>query len=322
MDEKKLRVYWKFLKKIWAAEKILIISHKNPDWDTLWSSTALKEIIDNMETWKKVDIFCYDKIPEKLKFIPWVKNIKNNFSLNYDLFIFVDTASKSQSWLEENFFELFDKKTFNTINIDHHFSNELFAKQNIILDYTSTTSIIYEIASYLKLKISPKAATSILTWIMTDSWNFMHSNTTYLTYKISWELLELWADKEYILNNFFKNNDIITLKTWWKIFSNAFIDRKIVTSYITKKELEFINSNYQKISWALDYLNTITNIKLSSLLYEKDDIVKWSLRTLNDDIDVSKLAKKYNWWWHKKAAWFAIKWKIVIEKSLIFEEKS
>jgi hypothetical protein len=34
--------------------------------------------------------------------------------------------------------------------------------------------------------------------------------------------------------------------------------------------------------------------KLSSLLYEKGDIIKGSLRTLRDDVDVSKMAKKFS----------------------------
>jgi len=321
MLEKKLKIYKIFLKKISLAKKILIISHKNPDWDTLGSSTWLKWIIDNIESNKQVDIFCIDKIPDKLKFIYNTDKIKNNFSFNYDLYIFVDVASKNQVWLEENFREIFNKKNFNTISIDHHPSNELFAKQNIIIsNYPSTTAIIYEIAKFLKLKFSEKIATNLLTWIMTDTWNFMHSNTSALAYKYSWELLNLWADKQYIINNFFKNNDFITLKTWWQIFSNAFLEKEILTSYITKKELFFLNSNYEKISWSLDYLNTVENIKLSSLLYEKNDIIKGSLRTLRDDINLNDLAKKYWWWWHKKAAWFSVKWQILIEKTISFEK--
>jgi phosphoesterase RecJ-like protein len=321
MLEKKIKIYKIFLKKISLAQKILIISHKNPDWDTLWSSTWLKWIIDNIETNKQVDIFCIDNIPDKLKFIYNTNKIKKDFSLNYDLFIFVDIASKKQTWLEENFKELFDKKSFNTISIDHHFSNELFAKQNIIIsNYPSTTAIIYEIAKFLKLKFSKKIATNLLTWIITDTWNFMHSNTSPLAYKYAWELLNIWADKQYIINNFFKNNDFITLKTWGQIFSNAFIEKEILSSYITKKELYFLESNYEKVSWALDYLNTVKNIKLVSMLYQKNNIVKWSLRTLRDDINVSDLAKKYWWWWHKKAAWFAIKWEILVEKTINFEK--
>jgi nanoRNase/pAp phosphatase (c-di-AMP/oligoRNAs hydrolase) len=148
----------------------------------------------------------------------------------------------------------------------------------------------------------------------------MHSNTDPIAMKYAWELLELWADKDYIINNFFKKNDFLTLKTWGKIFSNSFLDKEILTSYITNSQLEEIWANTENVSGALDYLNTCSNIKLSSLLYEKGDIIKGSLRTLRDDVDVSKIAKKFSWWGHKKAAWFTIKWKLEIEKTIVFEK--
>ncbi len=322
MEEKKLRVYKKFFSKISEAQKILIISHRNPDWDTLGSSTWLKQIIDDIKSDKKVDIFCVDEVPEKLKFIPKTNIIKNNFQTNYDLIIFVDIASVSQTWLQNNFPTLFDKKTFNTISIDHHISNEFFAKQNIVLwDYPSTTSIIYEIAKSLALKISKNAATSLLTGLLTDTWNLTHSNTNIIAYKYAWELIELWWDKDYIISNFFRKQDFLTLKTWWEIFSNSFIENWVLTWYITKKQLENIWSDTEKISWAIDYLNTTENIKLSCLLYEKQNFIKGSLRTLNDNINVSKIAKKYWWWGHKKAAWFTINWKILVEKNIEFENK-
>jgi phosphoesterase RecJ-like protein len=321
MQEKKLSIYKKIFSKISNAKKILIISHRNPDWDTIGSATWLKKIIDSIKSNKQVDIFCVDKIPEKLRFIPLSENYIDTFSYNYDLIIFVDIASKWQTWLEKKYKELFDKKNINTISIDHHISNELFARQNIVIwNYPSTTAIIYEIAKYLNLKIDSFAATSLLTWLLTDTWSLMHSNTNSLAMKYTWELLELWADKDYIINNFFKKNDFLTLKTWWKIFSNSFLDKEILTSYITKLQLKEIWANTENISWALDYLNTCSGIKLSSLLYEKDDYIKGSLRTLNDNVDVSKMAKKFSWGWHKKAAWFTIKWKLEIEKTIVFEE--
>ncbi len=321
MQERKLAIYKRIFSKISDAKKILIISHRNPDWDTIGSATWLKKIIDSIKSNKQVDIFCVDKIPEKLRFIPLSEIYIDTFSYNYDLIIFVDIASKWQTWIQNEYKELFDKKTINTISIDHHISNELFARQNIIFwNYPSTTAIIYEIAKFLNLKIDSSAATSLLTGLLTDTWSLMHSNTDSLAMQYTGELLELWADKDYIINNFFRKNDFVTLKTWGKVFSNSFLDKEILTSYIKTSHLQEIWATTENISGALDYLNTCSGIKLSSLLYEKGNIIKGSLRTLRDDVDVSKMAKKFSWWWHKKAAWFTIPWKIEIEKTIVFEK--
>ncbi len=319
--QKKIKIYKKIFTKILEAKKILIISHRNPDWDTIGSATWLKRIIDSIKSNKKVELFCVDNIPEKLKFIPDTQKYSNNFSTNYDLIIFVDTASIWQTWLENNFSEIFNKKNYNTISIDHHISNELFARQNLVLwNYPSATAIIYEMAKILNLEIDTGAATCLLSWLLTDTWNFSHSNTNSLSLKYASELIQLWADKDYIINNFFRKNDFLTLKTWGKIFSNSFLDKEILTSYIKTEQLQKIGATTENISWAISYLNTCSKIKLTSMLYEKDGNIKGSFRTLHDDVDVSKMAKKFGWWGHKKAAWFTIKGKIEIEKTIDFEK--
>jgi nanoRNase/pAp phosphatase (c-di-AMP/oligoRNAs hydrolase) len=41
--------------------------------------------------------------------------------------------------------KLYDKTTFNTVSIDHHITNEKYAKQNILnISYASTTMILCE----------------------------------------------------------------------------------------------------------------------------------------------------------------------------------
>jgi hypothetical protein len=45
-------------------------------------------------------------------------------------------------------------------------------------------------------------------------------------------------------------------------------------------------------------------IRYSATLTQKWEYIKWSLRTLREDIDLTKVVNKYGGWWHKKAAWF------------------
>ncbi|MBT7929986.1 hypothetical protein HN682_08745 [Candidatus Peregrinibacteria bacterium] len=60
-------------------------------------------------------------------------------------------------------------------------------------------------------------------------------------------------------------------------------------------------------------------MKFSLLLSERGDIVKGSLRTLRDDIDVAKMAGKFQGGGHRKAAGFSlpgslqpeVRWKVV-----------
>lgn len=317
MLDKKLRVYSEIIYKIKLAKNIALISHRNPDIDTIWASSAFYEAIKDNFLYKNVDLICADIIPEKYKFLKNTQKYKQDFDKKkYDLIIFFDTSSKSQTWFEDDKI-LFDKKTFNTINIDHHITNEIFAKQNIVNStYSSTTMIIFEILYFMNLKISNITSTNLLAWIYTDTWWFKHANVNSITYYIASKLIEIWWDFRLIVDKFFKNNKLSTIKLWWKIISNSFIDESwVLYSYVNKSMLDSYKCDYEEISWVIDHLNTVENIKYSTLLTQKWDYIKASLRTLRDDVDLTKIAKKYDWGWHKKASWFTTKAQIEEIKS-------
>lgn len=321
MENKKQRVYNKVLLKIKSAPKIVLIIHKNPDGDTIGSGTAFLESINLSFPEKKVEIVCVDKIPNKLTFIPNSLKTKDSLELNKgSLYIFLDIASPVQTWYEEIHRELFEDKNYNTINIDHHITNKVYAKQNIVLtNYASTTMIVFDLLKSTWLSINKYVATSLLAWLMTDTGWFKHSNTDKKTFEYASELLELWWDLGKIVNRFFKSNNIKTIKLWWKIISSSFIDNNnVLYTYINKSDLDSFWVNYEDISWVIDYLNMVEWIKYSAMLTQKWDYVKWSLRTLRDDIDLTEIASKYGWWWHKKASWFSFEWVINEVKNLKF----
>lgn len=319
MLEKKLRVYNKLLQKLKNAKKIALVSHKNPDLDTVGSATAFFQMLKDNFSNQYIDLICIDDIPEKYKFLKNTDIYKKDFQpKNYDTLIFFDSWSKTQTWFDQTFLELFDGKTYNTISIDHHITNELYAKQNILnTTYSSTTMILFEIFSMLNLKISKTTATNLMAWIYTDTWWFKHANTNEVTYFLASKLLDLWADIQIIINKFFKTNKLSTIKLWGKILNDSFIDQNgVLFSYVNKSLLDSFWADYEDISWVIDYINMVEWIKYSVLLTQKWEYVKASLRTLRDDIDLTQIAKKFDWWWHKKASGFTTKAHIEEIKSL------
>ena len=74
-----------------------------------------------------------------------------------------------------------------------------------------------------------------------------------------------------------------------------------------------------QMTGVVDYINAVPNSKYSVILTERDGKVKGSLRTLQEEVDVAKIASKYGGGGHIKAAGFTlpgrleqeIKWKVV-----------
>lgn len=310
MEDKKLRVYKKVLNKIRQARKILIMSHKNPDWDTIWASIWMAEMIDFNFWLRKIDLFCVDELSEQFNYLDKAKNFKRAVDLNnYDLIISLDASSIYQLWITENL------KNYNSISIDHHPTNEIFCKQNVVIpEYSSTSEIVCELFLMNGYELNEEASNAFLTGIITDTWWFKHSNTSSKTLEFTKVLVKNWWDRDKIMDIFFKNNKLEQIKLWWKIISKSFINSEgILCSTYNSEDLNFYWLQSYEAKWILDALNSVEEIKYSTLLEIWENWIKWSLRTIRDDINLYEIASKLGGWGHRKASGFNFEWWITIK---------
>lgn len=318
IEKEKIEAIKKYIEK---SQRILVIAHKNPDWDTLGSATAWYEYLKNI--WKTVILACESKIPDNLKCIPNYEYAVNDFDLNdFDLAIINDAWAKHVAWFYETHPELFKQK-IPVINIDHHKSNDMYWTINIVIPLAATACLVYEIFKETWVSINQKIATSLLAWIYTDTWSFHHSNTDPYTLRIASRLLSRWANLKKISKEVFKTTKTSTLKLWWRVLSSISKDEDWVAIWtVTEDDFKETWSKYDELTWVVDYLNSVPNSKYTILLTEREWKVKWSLRTLNDNIDLTEIAWRFWGWWHKKAAWFTIWWKLKKEvKWKVVEEE-
>lgn len=311
-------IYYQIDQKIKDSKNIVLVSHKFPDGDTLGSATAMYEMIMTNFEDKCVDIVNSDLVAEKLAFLPNSEKVIQDFDCKkYDLCIFLDIGNLSLAWFWDK-----DKiKCKNIINIDHHAPNIGYWDINLLdIDMPSTTAVLYHFFNYMWYGINSNIATSLLTWIYTDTWAFVYSNVSTDTFEISSKLVELGGNIEDISSNFFLNNTFEFVKLFWLVLERLKINRDwVALSYLTKKDLLEYCCKYEELDWVVWRLNMLDNVKYVSFFYEKWDLVKCSLRTTRDDVDLNLVAKEYGWWWHKKASAFPTEWNIEIWEDNIFK---
>ncbi len=301
------------------ASHVALISHINPDIDTIGSALATYWIFQEHFPQTHVDLICASKIPNSANILPWSELYQSDFiPSKYDLILFFDSWSKSQTGFSQEYPTLYDGKTHNTINIDHHASNELYARQNILnTTYASTTMILLEMFFVMWLSVSQRVATCLLAWIYTDTGWFQHSNTSKLAYNMASYLVHIGADRKKIVERFFKNNSLAKLKLFWKIIQESFISHEnVLHAYVNKTLLESVWCDYDDISGVIDVLNTVEWVDYTTLLTQKWEYIRASLRTLRDDIDVSAIAKQFSGWGHRKSSGFTAKWTAVFHSGI------
>src|SRR5690554_1065718 len=116
----------KILSILEESNNIAVIAHILPDGDTIGSCLALADVLS--AAGKSVTLFCQDTPPENLHFLHGLENFKQNINgyIEYDVAIAVDCSDKERMGTCS---EVFDNSK-QTINIDHHVSNTLYANVN------------------------------------------------------------------------------------------------------------------------------------------------------------------------------------------------
>ena len=283
-----------------AAKRIVIISHKNPDADAVGANLALREALENRG--KEVVSACIDPIQERCKFLRKAETYVQEFDpAQFDLIITVDCGG----------YELvsFDVKGLNVLNIDHHPSNNNFGAVNVVMSEAAATCfVLFLMFTSYGWDITKSMATAMLHGLYFDTGSFMHSNTTPETLRVAARLKAIGGDHELCVKQQFKTKSLEKLRIWGHAFSKLdFNSKQALVSALTEEDFRKTNAQLEDLSGLINYLTHVPDARFGMLLTEDmKGNVKGSLRTQNDDVDLSQLAQLFGGGGHKKAAGFTI----------------
>ncbi|MBT3318691.1 MAG: bifunctional oligoribonuclease/PAP phosphatase NrnA [Clostridia bacterium] len=281
-----------------SADSILIIAHTQPDGDTLGSCFALHEALCSMG--KNADICCDGLVPAKyVELFPNdIIKTPNAVTKSYDTAIALDCADKARLGKSVKVF----KKSVKTINIDHHITNDKFAKTNYIKEASSVGEIIFELIDIMKAQIGKAVALYLYIAISTDTGNFTYSNTNKncLTYVSS--LVE-HIDIRAVADILFRRRSLASTKLIGRAISTLelYNDGKIASLTITQSDLKQIGATSADCENIVDYAREIEQTKVAVFFREIPHGVKISMRS-KDEVDVCAIAQLFGGGGHKNAA--------------------
>ncbi len=289
------------------AQRIVIISHRNPDADAIGANLALREALENLG--KTVTSACVDSVPEDSAFLPNAYSFQSTLSTDHELVVSVDCGSHEQLGFHLEHPMLLDRSQTTLVNIDHHPSNDFFGAVNIVLPETpSTCFILYHLFNSYGWEITPSMATALLHGLYYDTGCFMHPNTDAATLRVAARLKALGADQERIVKQQFHNSSISKLRLWGRALSRADLNKKsAVITAITEKDFQEEHGSLDDLSGVINYLNQVPEAKFCVLLAEdQKGNIKGSLRTQRDDVNLSAVAGLFGGGGHTKAAGFTL----------------
>ncbi len=296
-----------------AAERVVCVSHRRPDGDTLGAMLTMAKALE--AAGKHVSRFCIDQIPQSLMFLTGSALVTNNISVfnDADTIAVFDAGDLRFACIDEVVAKLTQKKTI--INIDHHATNEMFGDINCnVTDAASTTDVVHRILRTLHWRISPEMATALLCGLVTDTGLFFNPATSAHALHLAAELQSIGGDLKTVARSHHKNKTTEALVLWGKALERLKYDheRSHVSTAIRAEELAGFPASDDSADGLANFLNSTLDARTVLVLKElPDGMVKGSLRTAREDVDVAAEALKHGGGGHRKAAGYTTKARIV-----------
>jgi phosphoesterase RecJ-like protein len=278
------------------AHYILLVTHKNPDADTISSSLSLSNYFYENNIKHKV-FNISTELPRKLNFLSKFEKITTDIPKFYDLIIYLDCADPCRVGKEF-------PQDVKTISIDHHQSNNNFANINIIDDSKSSTAeLLYYFFKENKLKISKNVAECLYTGIYDDSLAFTTPRTNKETFNVISDLLDSKINVSDIANNLLRRESLSKFRIIPKIMNTLalFKEGKLATVYLDDIWIKETGATVEECDDIVDMVLSIGIVKIVVYFRIVDNTVRVSLRS-KGDIDVSRIAENFNGGGHKNAA--------------------
>ena len=220
--------------KIRASRTIVITNHLRPDGDSLCTSLALAEMLELMG--KRVRLINRDPTPFPFVNLPAIGRVTIGQIPPgaFDLAILLECANVQRSGQES--LDDYDK-----INIDHHFSNDVYADINWIDPSAAAVGeMAFTLAEQMKLKITPSIAGHLYCAIVSDTGCFQFSNTSARAFEVSYKLVKLGANPIKTTEFLFNTNTPEKIKLLGRVLSTLRMNRRenLATITMLKKVLD------------------------------------------------------------------------------------
>jgi phosphoesterase RecJ-like protein len=283
-----------------GSSRVVVISHKDADGDTLGSALAMTEVISGKG--KDVSMRVPPPVPEIYGFMPGFDRINLEESGRPpDLVVVMDASNLER--LSDTLGPLPEGTP--VINIDHHVSNTRFGTLNLVVpDASSTAEVTFDLLRELDIPITPTIATNLYAGVLTDTGGFRHENTTYRVLEIAAELVKRGADAADIAGRIYKSKKLTTMRlqalTMGTIGYDC--DDRLVYASVTQDLLRKSGARMDESEGIIDLLNSVESLELAILFKEiEPGLTKISIRS-RGGANANVLASVFGGGGHERAS--------------------
>ena len=288
-------MFKEILQEILRYDTIIIHRHSNPDGDALGSQIGLRLIIE--ENYPEKKVYTVGDHAKRYSFMARSKMDEIGDEVYRGaLAIILDTSAKAL--ISDERYTLAAK----TIRIDHHIFCEKIADIELTdTSYESCAGLVAAFAKECGLRLTPLAAKTLYTGMITDSGRFRYDSTSSQTFRIASYLFEQNFDTNDIYRNLYADDFAhIRLKAEF-VLKIRFTVNKVAYIYTTLEEAKATGADTFAISRGMvGTMAEIRGVDVWVNFTETEEGVLCEIRS--SKYNINPIAVKYGGGGHKKAS--------------------
>lgn len=283
------------VERLLAADKILLLCHKNPDGDTVGSAAALLHALRAQG--KTVGLACSDPIPPRYDHMQ-VTAFDGEFEPEY--IVAIDVAS----------LQLFGAGTVDwaqksDLCIDHHGSHSHYSDALVLDDKAAACAeIIYELLLEMGAEITPLIADCLYTGIATDTGCFKFANVTPATHRIAAALMEHGCAYTKLNAHLFESKSRSQLAVERQLLKNMefYYKGRCALTWLTLEDIEATGAKPVDLESTTGIARAIEGVKIGvTMRQQPSGSWKISVRAA-EGVNASSVATAFGGGGHKGAA--------------------
>lgn len=281
--------------RLQIAKRILIAAHMRPDGDAIGSLLGLG--LTMRAAGKQADMVSADGVPVNYRFLIGADQVITYPQGDYDLIITVDCSELSRVG------NALDGYAIPDLNIDHHITNENFARYNLVDPRaTATAEILASSLPAFGYALTQPAAAALLTGLVTDTLGFRTSNMTPKALRVAADLMEFDIDLPQIFQNTLFQRSFEAIEYWAAGLGRIQRNGGIVWTSLTLADRKAARYPGRDDADLINVLSSINDYNIAVVFVEQGrERVKVSWRA-QPGFDVSQVAVSFGGGGHPAAA--------------------
>jgi bifunctional oligoribonuclease and PAP phosphatase NrnA len=290
-------------------ERFLVTTHENPDGDALGSLLAVTLALRRLGKDAVMYLAGPVPLPQEYLFMPLdelLRELPDDASER--VLLAVDCANESRLGPDPEI--LMSARL--VVNIDHHHDNTRFGNIDLVVPRASSTGeVLRDLLRELGVELTPDIAEALYIALVTDTGRFQYTNTTPKALRLAAELVEAGANVHRVFQGVYESVQFAKLKLLARALERAqvFEGGRIVVSHLLRDDFNDVGAAEPYAEGIIDYLRAVEGADMAVLIREPPRSVgptrRVSLRASVDELDVSRIARRWGGGGHRQAAGFS-----------------